>query len=208
MHEKCMKIATDIDDLKAPFNGVFLPWVNHLKGTSFRMEDMKEFNYQHLLNLPENECMDLIYQFYDSDTFKSIRPYPEVVDLLHDLTNKKHELFCITGRGYEMMNATHAWLAHHFNGLYTQANTHFTNNFPREGFSAKVTKRDLCIKLGIQVLFEDNLQNSIECAEAGVYVFMPDRPWNRAIPVNRPERLIPIKTISEVYHHSLFKKEH
>ena len=59
----------------------------------------------------------------------------------------------------------------------TFAALHFGNHFGKTG--AKVSKPDMCKKIGALALIDDSLDYAKQCAAAGLPVFLfGDYPWN------------------------------
>ncbi len=198
------RIATDIDDFKAPFNHHFLKYWNSQQKTNYSLRDIKNYDYTKIFQSSEALVSTALYDFCLTKEFRSIQPHLPVKKLISSLHEQGHKFFIITSRTNEIAEFTHWWIQHHFTGIFSKEDIYFTNTYTSKGVNNSTKKVDICRKEGIEIIFDDCLDVCLECASAGIWTFMPPRPWNRNIPENPPSHFIPIRTIKEVLSHPLF----
>jgi hypothetical protein len=98
-----------------------------------------------------------------------------------------------------MRDITVTALEGHAPGLFSDF--HFTNGFSADSHT-KLTKLEVCQKIGAVALIEDAPVNIIEVANGGIRVYMHKRSWNTF--VHHPE-LEHNLVIPFTHHHELPK---
>lgn len=199
-------IATDIDDIKIPFNAHFIKFWNQVYGTTYRLSDITSFRYEEVFKCSTAKALEMIHAFYETPEFKAIAPSLPALHLIHHL-QKNHELVAITSRAENIADFTCWQLAKYFPGIYSSKNIHFTNTYTRTGIDRKITKTDIGKKVGAYALIDDCLDIGLDYASHGRYAFLPEKPWNKHNrPVSQPTFFIPVRTLSEIAKHPLLQK--
>lgn len=92
-----------------------------------------------------------------------------------DHLRQSFELHVVTSRQADIEPQTRRFVDEHFPGTFTEL--HFGNHFGRSG--AKVSKPEMCAKIGAVALLDDSLDYARQCAAAELPVFLfGDYPWN------------------------------
>ena len=164
------RIAIDIDEVLCP---LFHPMVRHSK---YKIPTKKHpYIFSKALNISEDESKKMLKKFYKTETFKNLKPIEYSQEVLKDLS-KVYELHIITGRQDEVRDTTEEWIQDNFPGIFKSIT--LTNSFtPNE-----VSKADVCLSIGIDVIIDDSLDNCISCEKNGIksFNFMgdPSYPWS------------------------------
>jgi hypothetical protein len=116
----------------------------------------------------------MIREFYDSEAFAQLPVMPYALPALQKLA-KNNTLYIITGRQDIVRDKTETWVETHFPGVFKDVI--LTNSYtPYE-----VQKVDVCHKLNIGLLIDDNIQACADCIDQGVDAFNfigdPVYPW-------------------------------
>ena len=90
---------------------------------------------------------------------------------LKTLKEKGHELYVVTGRADKDIEQTELWIETYIPDVFKDV--HYAN------WATSRKKSEICKELGIGILIDDNPGIALECANAGIRVFLFDQPWNR-----------------------------
>lgn len=89
--------------------------------------------------------------------------------------SKRNFLFAITSRPNKFKDKTINWISNNFGNVFEKI-VH-SSDFHKD--NKKLSKKDLCLKFDLDILIEDNPEYALNCSEAGVFVFLLDKPWNQ-----------------------------
>ena len=170
-------LAVDLDEVCCGYLPAFCKFSNAVHGTSVEAADFHSYMFWEVAGcrLASREAaLDRVYEFHASDFFARIEPLPGAAAALR-LLRAKFELHVVTSRQSDIEPQTRAFLARHFEGLFTAA--HFGNHFGREG--AKTSKPEMCKRIGAVALVDDSLTYARQCAAAGIPTLLFGAyPWN------------------------------
>jgi uncharacterized HAD superfamily protein len=169
-----MKIAVDMDEILSEFCNSFIKFHNFKYQTSFKKNDFFSFDFSKVLKCSEEEAINRVNLFFESDFFKIIDLVPGSLKGIN-LLKQKHELHLVTGRQEEIKEETIRWLNQYFPNTFKTIN--FTNHYSK--LYKKTTKAEVCIKLGVKVLIEDSLEYSKGLEEHDIKVILMNVPWNQ-----------------------------
>jgi hypothetical protein len=168
-----MIIGVDIDDVLGETNIAFDDFHNKKYGTNFKKEDHSTFDLALVWNLPTEEMVKRLRAFFSDGHHFNIEPVIGAKKALKELS-KKHEIKIITARMEDFKSQTLEWLNKHYGEITLEV--HHANHY--YGLNND-TKSDICVKLGVEILIDDCLEFSLECAEKGIKVLLLDNPWNQ-----------------------------
>jgi len=174
-----MKIGIDIDGVIAEFIEPFLKFYNHKHKTHFRREDFKSFNLWETLGITKAQSTSAVDEFYLTEHFRNIAPVPGSIYGVYSLIkNLGNEGIIITSRPSEIEPDTRNWIKEYFPIL---SDVCFVNNPAIINDSRTATKADICSKLGIDFLIEDNLDFVREVRQSSekTRVLVYESPWNK-----------------------------
>lgn len=179
--------ALDIDDVKGDFVGGFVAWHNENYGTNLQYDGWHSYHFEDVLGGTHADAIAKVRLFYNTHHFTDmplIEGAKEGVAKIYESS----DLVAVTGRNLMAENSTKRWLARHFPEV---PDVYFTDAFERQ----KHNKSEVCLRLGAQEIVEDNRNNAIECAKAGVGAVLMTRPWNLG---DLPARIIRVESWAEV----------
>ncbi|MCL5410964.1 MAG: hypothetical protein M1324_03895 [Patescibacteria group bacterium] len=168
-----MIIGVDIDDVLGETNIAFDDFHNKKYGTNFKKEDHFTFNLDEVWDLPREEMVKRLRAFFSEGHYINISPVLGSEKALRELS-KKHEIKIITARMEDFKNQTLEWLNKHYGEITLEV--HHANHY--YGLNNE-TKSDICVRLGVEMLIDDCLEFSLECAEKEIKVLLLDNPWNQ-----------------------------
>jgi len=176
---------------------------NEKYGTSLKKEDFHSYNFWEVWGGTEEEACCKVLEFYQTKYFDDITPIPGSLDALSVLKEEGLSLFSITGRGSSLKEKTSRYIDHHFPNIFSEI--HHANTFGHT--SVRLKKSEICKKLGIGIIIEDDLRHITDCADAGIKVLVFDQPWNR---VGLPGNAIRVNSwhqiLGEILGKDFFKK--
>ncbi len=173
-------IGLDIDEVLAPFTAHFLIHYNLQNNTNFIREDIKQFELERTLGGTLQNMIDMIFGFYKTLEFIQMPAVAGSQNGTKILREQGFKLEAITSRpekidGLDLRELTLSWLELRFPS--TLSEIHFTSEFVTNGH--RVTKAEVCKKLGVQLFVEDRYGYAKGCALSGIRTFLYDSPWNR-----------------------------
>jgi len=174
-----MKIGIDVDEVIAEFMDSFLKFYNHKHKTHFRREDFKSYNLWETLGVSKDQTTLAANEFYDTDYFRNITPVHGSIYGVYSLNKKMgNEVVIITARPPEIENSTISWIKEYFPIL---SDIYFVHNSAISGDARASTKGDICSRLGIDILIEDNLTfvNEVRQLSEKTKVLVYECPWNK-----------------------------
>jgi hypothetical protein len=191
-------LAVDADDVFWNFNGMYVQYHNRIHGTNFTLEDVYTFDMVKMYDLPLKVLLENVYTLVHEE-HDSIVPYSDSVQTFSRLSTKYH-LHIVTSRAESARTITETALKKHAPGLFSAF--HFTNGFSQAGAEIKLTKLEVCRRIGAVGLIEDAPENAVLVAGGGIPVYMPHRPWNSCEhhPELKHPLITPFKQLSELPH--------
>ncbi|MCC7304211.1 hypothetical protein IT418_02245 [bacterium] len=171
-----MIISFDYDDVLAAFQDGWIDYNRTNYGLKLKYEDFTEFDYSAIMKIPVDEIYRRVYEFYETDYFKNLRPVTNSIEVVKQLA-REHELYVLTSRSQEVKEESDRWLEKYFPGMFQEVL--FTGQFARDGFNKQVSKSDMCLKYGIQLHIEDAPMHVAALTERGIRVVVLETPWNR-----------------------------
>ncbi|HBB27266.1 TPA: hypothetical protein DCZ36_02080 [Candidatus Gracilibacteria bacterium] len=187
------KIGIDLDETIASvfeavfeYTKTFHPHLLHLKFSDFTHHDWWKID---ALGFSKEEAIACWKKFDEINPLDTkISPVPLSQEGIRLLKEHGYKLHAITGRSESSRRqSTEAWINRHFPDVFESLT--FTNHVKMEG---KIHKSEVCKRLGIELMVEDNLDFSLELAENGIKSYVLEQPWNR----NRTERHENIKRVA------------
>lgn len=163
-----------IDQLVVFFNATAsaYPFVTttHLSSTTF-------FSYRfcEVWGGTDADSTIIVEAFFASPYF-NLPLVPGAVAGLAALKAAGHDLHVVTSRQLFLEPMTRAWLSAHFGSVFTSA--HFGNHWGKVG--AKVSKPELCKKIGATLIIDDSVEYCRGCDSEGIAaILFGDFAWNQ-----------------------------
>ncbi|MBT3642896.1 hypothetical protein HN604_00530 [archaeon] len=170
-----MRIGIDVDEVLAGLLPAIISYHNETHDTSLTREDFKTFNFWESWGGTQEESEQKVCDFFKSPHFKNIRPIEGSQDAVNIL-KEDHELFVITSRQDEIVQATIEWLNVHFPKTFSKI--YFAGHYFSSNENSK-TKKQICDFLKIELLIEDNINYALECKTSKRKILLLNQPWNQ-----------------------------
>ena len=168
-----MKIAIDLDEIIAGFLDAFIKYHNNTYKTTFHKSDFFSYQFWKVIGGTREEAIDKVYGFHDSHYFDEIEPLDGAIEAIKNLKTN-NVLYLITSRQDDFIEKTRIWIEKHLPNIFDKI-LH-SNAYPKNGTSRK--KSDLCDRLNVDALIEDNLDYVIECIKQDRKIILFRYPWN------------------------------
>ena len=181
-------LAVDLDECCCAYLPAFIRYSNATHGTSLELDDFTSYMFWEVpkARLADRQAAtERVYAFHASRFFDQIEPYRGAKVAL-DFLKERFELHVVTSRQTDIEPQTRAFVDMHYPGVFTEL--HFGNHFGRGG--AKISKPEMCKKIGAVALIDDSLDYAKQCAEHDIPVFLFGHyAWNATA-----EKLSPLIT--------------
>lgn len=170
------KIGIDIDDTLLDFIGAYINFHNEMYKTNLKKEDFKTYSFNHARGGTIEQAISSVKQFYKTDFFKEMQPFPGAVEVVQKL-KENNELFVVTSRPGHIQEGTFEQVAKHFQNIFSEV--FFSSNHYTKAKNSGRTKAEICFDLGVSLLIDDSLVYAKQSLEKGLKVFLFDSPWNQ-----------------------------
>jgi len=162
-------IATDIDGVLADFNKGFTRWHNLRYGTNIRRDEVDDYELQRVFGIDYHQMQRRIDLFLTHQAW-NLPALPKSGATIRALA-RNYEILAITAREHKHHMTTRAWMDVKFPDI-----KEIWYADQRSGDS-EMTKGELCDKMGVYRLIEDNLDIANRVQDTEVYLL--DQHWNR-----------------------------
>lgn len=187
------KIAgIDIDGVLADYPERFISYVNEKIGTSFKVEDLKEYNlYEAITDVPTDVMLDLKDEFRKSGELKNMKVMDGAKNFLYKLKDNNYHIVLLSARPYKeykrIFADTQEWLDKN-NLLY----------------DAILWDEDKCNRLirefgneKIEFFVEDHIENANDVAKTAK-CYLVNRPYNRGSVKRNVKRVCKLSEILQM----------
>ena len=189
-----MHIAIDIDDSAGDLLSGLILFHNERYGTNLKREDFHSCWYREVWGGTKEQEVEKLTEFFKTDYFKNVLPMPGAQETMKFLKEEGHKLSVVTGRVYSLTQQTEEWIEKYFKNIFSEI--YHTNSYGLTGI--KIKKSEMCKKQNMDLIVDDDFIHIIDCANAGIPVFVFDNPWNQGILPNRAIRMNSWKEMSSL----------
>lgn len=173
---KVMKpvIAVDCDEVLCYFNESLMNFHNEFYNTTLTIEDFSNFQLHMVWGGTQEDTNKKFVQFYQTLHFQNLKPVPGAFESLKKLT-KNYSLVVVTARDHHLWDHTKKYLDTHYPDIFDDLlhGNHY-------GQGLKITKHDLCKKVGALMLIDDNVGYINEVTSRGLQgIVFGKYPWNQ-----------------------------
>ena len=169
-----MKIGIDLDEITANLLDQFHKFYHKKTGKLFHKKDIKTSNWGESWGIfDKKEQFKIIKEFHDSDFYDEIEPIERAIESINHLIDN-NEIYIITSRPTIFKEKTEGWIKKHLQNL--PINIIYTKDFFNEKGKSK---SDICNRLGIKIIIEDDKDYALDCANSNIRVILFDKPWNQ-----------------------------
>lgn len=189
-------IGIDIDEVLSETLDEVLKYNNYkFKWLPIKRKDVTDY---YVYKIPEyNWSVDDAIVFFgkairSKSVQSNIKPVIWARNKLRQLKKEWWQIILITARAIDVKDFTEKWLNKYF--LWLWDDIVFTNHFTKDS----VNKSEVCEKLWIKIMIEDNLDYSRELANKWIKVWLIDRPWNISYDKKIDKNIVKFKKWNEV----------
>tara|TARA_Y100000389_G_scaffold149388_1_gene148737 strand:- start:28347 stop:28922 length:576 start_codon:yes stop_codon:yes gene_type:complete len=155
------RIAIDIDEVLCRF---VTSMATHNK-LQLPKERRYSYIYKDMFNISHDQSVKMVNEFYNSDTFKNMEPIPGSRSIIRMLKPQAERLVIVTGRQRHARQVTEDWITENFPGMFDDMV--FTDSFTIN----EISKVDVCKKLNIDTIIDDNDYQCDLCEHEGIRTF-------------------------------------
>lgn len=170
---KRKSIAFDLDDVLASHVESFIVFSNETYGTNLTVGDYSE-DWPGLWGVTEDEVNKRALEFQTLQRIATFAVKDDAQITLEQL-KIKYDLYVVTARRQHLVNTSIDWINKHFPNVFKEI--HFV---PMWELNNKITKGDICKKIGADYLVDDLPRHCNIAADAGIKaILFGDYAWNR-----------------------------
>ncbi len=169
MREKRLRIGIDLDDVVFSFTKALVQNFNERYNTDFKFEDVFTYSFSEVFNIEFFELRAFIENMITEEFNLNLKLCEFARESILDLSD--NEIFFITAR--VQRGGTIESLQKYFSNFELI----FSSNPWLDTFGE--SKSEICLKKNIDFMIEDDIKHSKNCADAGIKVFLLDKPWNQ-----------------------------
>ncbi|HET8567406.1 MAG TPA: hypothetical protein VFM93_00280 [Candidatus Limnocylindria bacterium] len=181
-----MKLGVDLDDVVAV---CALPYLRAFaERFGVELPDESQIGWHLLDDTPVRPHLrdEFRMRLYDSPFFGELDMYEDCPVVLERIVEAGHEVYFVTARAEKRRIITETWLREkglmrYAKGVHLKPRGDFTPTPTGryDAYSSAQYKARVATDLGLDAFCEDDRTISCTLAEAGIRVFLFDRPWNR-----------------------------
>jgi len=186
-----MRIAVDVDDTMIDTIGSLILFHNDRYGTKLKQEDFYSCWYREVWGGSKEEEIKKLNDFYKSSYFDGIIPISDSQKILISLVKKDVEFQAVTGRVYDLIEKTRICIKRYYPSIFS--GIYHTNSYGLTG--VKIKKSEVCKKLNVDLLIDDDMNHVIDCTNEGIPVLVFNKPWNQG---TLPEKALRMNSWEEL----------
>jgi uncharacterized HAD superfamily protein len=171
-----MRIGIDFDDTVAASIEAIIKLHNRDFDTNYKREDATVWHLEDLWGIDKDVFQARLDEFFSAKNVEYLDPVAGAIPAIDALKAAGHELYIITARHDDYVEATELWLKLHFSDTFK--GIHYGHS-RSEDPAKKRLKSAICKELGIELLIDDHMNNAIDCSAQGINFFLLDQPWNQ-----------------------------
>lgn len=169
-------IAVDLDGVLSDTLSAFIQFHNEVYKTALARNHFYSDYYWEVLNEEKEITIAKFQHFTKTHHFQNIQPVKGAIKAITFLA-KHHQLIVITARGQELAEETNTWIRRHFPNKFKDI--HVINHALFAKTGKTVSKGELCQKLNVDIVIEDNLHHAHDCVSDTTRVFLINQLWNK-----------------------------
>lgn len=187
-----MKIGIDMDSVIAEIMQPMVDFHNNRYHTNLTIDDHTDYNLSTVWKCDPSDVLFRIFEYYESSYFDSTLPVEGARKGI-DYLSKKHELILITSRPHAIERKTIGWLDKYFPDKFKKV---CHTNQVSHAHEKRRKKSEVCREEQITVMIDDAVDYAVDCAEAGIQVYLFPARWNTGFAAR--ERIQPVSGWDEI----------
>ncbi len=166
------KIALDIDGVLADAFNFFVSHYNKKNRTCFQLKDYHSPQRNKIFGITKEEMAKAVDDFYDENGCLNINPVEGAVDGAKKLSNFG-EIYVITARQDYFREDTLKWVEKHLDRVVKDI--YFAKNYYKLNLTShRLDKSEICVKIGADLVIDDDFDNVFYCGKRGIKSFLFD----------------------------------
>jgi uncharacterized HAD superfamily protein len=174
-------MAIDIDDTLMAFTKLFIIFLNSKYKTNFQLKHVVFYDLTILYHVPYQELVNHLNEFMNTVEVIMARPFNNS-KLVNAELSEIYDLHLVTARNIAFSNHTYSWISKHYSNIFSDI--HFCNFYnSNNNLKTKITKADMCKKIGAIGLIDDSCSNIVDTYNAGLLSILYGKyPWHIELP--------------------------
>lgn len=172
-------IAVDMDEVLCHFVPKLIEFHNDTYSTDIQFEKFHNYAFHKVWGGSPEETQEKMNLFFQSKHFQSLERVKgsyESLKLIKDTHSCR--MVIVTSRQLFLRDATESFLNAHFPGSIFDEIL-MGNHYGETG--EKLSKSEMCLKVGASILIDDSLLYANECAKNGIKtILFGNYPWNQS----------------------------
>ncbi|KAI0728549.1 hypothetical protein C8Q72DRAFT_779596 [Fomitopsis betulina] len=179
-------ICIDLDDVLSQSNRVVAEWHNDAYGTHMTLQD---FHYYYYWRNPywgtPDDTFRKVDEFYATPRLYEAPPIEGALAGVKALKELGYRLVLVTARQVRELPRTKEWVDKYYTGIFDDI---VCTGMSQETLAdetllvTKLSKADVCKKLGAKLMIDDSLENALKCIQADppvTILLFGDYEWNK-----------------------------
>lgn len=177
------KIGIDIDNVIADTIEILLKELNKHFKTKLTYNDIYMYDFEPILGISKAEAKPFFIKLFKKKALMKCRLMKGAREALNKI-KRKYKIYIVTSRLKDYEKDTIAWID--------------KMKIPYDHIEHVTEKQKhlFAAKKGIRIFIEDDLEQAIYMAEAGIKVYIFDHPWNKTKDVQK--RFVRVKCWKEL----------
>ncbi|MDD5133296.1 MAG: hypothetical protein PHD81_01755 [Candidatus Nanoarchaeia archaeon] len=188
-----MKIAVDLDEVLGELLSPVLVYYNQRFNKNLDINQFHCYNFWEVWGGTKQEAIQIVNDFFTEGHSENIKPIPGAQQAINILKNKRN-LIIVTSRGDNLRAYTEKWINKSYPKSFSEI--YFSNDFSAN--NGNVKKSEICKKLGVNLIIEDNLHYALDCSKEGIISILLDKPWNKQS--ENYERVFRVNNWDDILH--------
>lgn len=181
-----MKIGIDMDSVLAEIMQPMVDFHNERYHTHLTLADHTDYDLSKVWKCDPAEVLPRIYEYYESSFFDGVLPVTGADKGIAYLA-AKYDLYLITSRPHLVEDKTNRWIGRYFPGKFRKL---LHTNQVSHAHEKRKKKSEVCREEGIGVMIDDAIDYAVDCAQAGIQVYLFSANWNRKYPAHKNIRKV------------------
>ena len=164
------KIALDMDGVLCDSWSCFIERYNKKYGTGFTLKDFNSIRKWEIFGRPIDELEKDVDEFYETNGCFDIPPFDGAIDGIRELS-KHGDIYIVTARPNNYGEDTLKWIDKYIPGFVKDI--YFAKcAYKKDLTTHREHKSKICVSNGFKLIVEDDLDNALYCAKAGIMAFL------------------------------------
>lgn len=190
------EIGIDIDDCSFDLRNPLCRYMARVAGTKTTPDDWTSYDLHNVFGVEQERFVDLLEGFWDSPEYDGMMPEEGAVKALTTFHSVGIKPVMLTSRFGRARERTSTLIQRHL----LRVNPEIVYSGHCKFRNGELTKAEICLQRGIQLMVEDARDYALQCAESGIDVILLRRRNNEG---TSHKRITPVDNWQQVYEEVL-----